>query len=357
MKPLQRLISRFDREDMLQHLRNFPQHLREAYDNAKASPLNVKAKTVENILILGMGGSAIGGEMVQALALRYGTRPFFLLRDYTLPAWVTAKTLVVAVSYSGNTEETLSAATAATLKGAPVVGISSGGKLSELIKEVGGDVFKVPPSLPPRAAFGYLFTTQLVLFQRLGLLDLPLDQWLPATHRLAKHLVQTYGPAKLGGRAYNMARDLQDKLVVIYAGAQLLAPVAARWKGQLCENAKHLAYHSLYPEMNHNEIVGWEQNPDLLKRIAIIHLQDEEDHERVLARMDKTSQMIAPLAGSLHFCHSEGQNPLARMISLVQLGDWVSYYLALLHEVDPTPVEPITKLKAYLATLKGAEEK
>lgn len=348
---LQHLVSTLDAQNMLAHLTQFPQQLQTAFDLAQAHKYKVKVDNIRQVVVLGMGGSAIGGEMSVGLSHDYGKVPFFIFRNYRIPAWVGEHTLVVAVSYSGNTEETLSALAGAATKNAPFMAITSGGKLAEEAERAGADVIKVPGGLPPRAAFGYLFMAQITAFWKLGLMNLAMDAWIHTIVQEAEFNIHPLLPESVGGRAFELARALEKSLPIIYTGPGILAPVGIRWKGQISENAKMLAYHNVYPEMNHNEIVGWRQMPELLSQMVVIHLQDEDDDERVTLRMDKTGRMISRLSGGIFYLQSHGSNVVSRILSLVQLGDFISYYLALLNREDPTPVVAIDELKAYLAAV------
>lgn len=348
---LQHLVSTLDTQNMMAHLTQFPQQLQTAFDLAESHHYKVKVDKIRQVVILGMGGSAIGGEMSVGLSHDYGKVPFFIFRNYRVPVWVDEHTLVVAVSYSGNTEETLSALNQAMQSKVPFLAITSGGKLAEAAEKAGADVIQVPGGLPPRAAFGYLFMAQLTAYWKLGLMSLPMDEWIGAIVEEAEFNLHPLLPVNVGGRAFELARALENNLPLIYTGPGILAPVGIRWKGQISENAKMLAYHNVYPEMNHNEIVGWRQMPELLSQIVVIHLQDEDDDERVTLRMDKTGRMISRLSGGIYYLQSHGSNVISRILSLVQLGDFISYYLALLNREDPTPVVAIDELKAYLAAV------
>ena len=346
---LQHLVTALDRQNMLKHLKNFPEHLQTAYDLVSKYTFKVEPGAIQQVVILGMGGSAIGGEMSVGLSYEFGKVPFFIFRNYHIPGWVNEHTLVLVVSYSGNTEETLSALDQAIIKKASFIAISSGGQLAAIAGQAGADLIRVPPGLPPRAAFGYLFMAQLATYYKVGLLDITLDRWIGDIMQELRKNIQPLLPEEAGGKAFELARALEGKLPLIYTGPGILAPVGIRWKGQISENAKMLAYHNVYPEMNHNEIVGWRQIPELLKQIVVIHLQDESDDERVAIRMSKTGRMISHLSGGIFYVNSTGSNVISRILSLVQLGDFMSYYLALLNQEDPTPVVAIDELKAFLA--------
>ena len=353
MDHLHYLINSLDKEKMLEAIESFPRQIKEAYDIARVVTLKLEGKNIQQVVILGMGGSAIGGEVTVGLSQKFSKIPMFINRDYDVPRWVNASTLVVAVSYSGGTEETLSALDVAIKQGAQLLIVSSGGQISDIAKKQKADLITIPDGLQPRAAFGFLFLAQITALWKLGLIDIPLDIWMEDAVKEATFRTHQYSPDEIGGHAYSIARDLHEKIVAVFSGPGFLAPIAARWKGQICENAKTLAYHYQYPEMNHNEIVGWKQNPELLKNIAVVHLVGEdEDHYRVIARMDKTGQMLAHYAGGVYFFHTQGENLLSKIFSLVQLGDYVSYYLALLNNENPTPVEAIGVLKAHLATIR-----
>lgn len=325
----------------------FPDHLREGWrrgEAAEAFGLDVRA--LDGIVVCGMGGSAIGGDLMRTLAEASAPVPVHVVRGYALPGWVGEKTLVVASSYSGGTEETLSAFAEARARGAVRVVIASGGDLMAQAEREGLPRVTIPGGLQPRAALGYSFGVLLRLGRALGLFAL-LDADFEAAAWEAAERARRYAE---GGAARDLADQLHGRLPVVYSGTALLEAVNLRWRTQLHENAKLLAYGNLFPELNHNEIVGFEATPEaVLARLAVVALRDREEHPQVQRRFEITRGIVAPRVALWHEAETEGETRLGRLLSLVQLGDWVSYWLAMAQGVDPTPVESIQQLKATLA--------
>ncbi len=342
-------LSTADPGGMLGRVEGFEDQCREAIEIGRNAPLPPKS-TFRNIVMAGMGGSAIGGDLLRTCFGGDFRQPWTVSRDYDLPGWVGKETLLLAASYSGNTEETLQAFEAGLSRGATVVCLTSGGELEKRARERDLPVVRIPGGLPPRAALGYSFFPLAVVLGRLGLAsvaDAALTEALGAIGRCREESGNSRPEAD--NRAKTLARSLRGYLPLIYSGNGLLSSVALRWKGQLNENAKQLAYTNVFPEVNHNEIEGWEAIGEPGRRIHLILLRDTEDSPRIRLRMDVTAEIIGDRAGRITELWSTGEGRMARMFSLVCLGDFVSVYLALLSGVDPTPVENITRLKKVLA--------
>jgi len=303
-----------------------------------------------NMVISGLGGSAIGGDIIRSYALSRLGIPVVVNRDYSIPAFVNENTLFVAASYSGNTEETLSSYRQARARGASILCISSGGELSSLAAQDGYGLVKIPGGLMPRAATGYLFGALILALESLGLL-VGVRAELEETVSLLKAMREELKPAV--GASQNPARriaaSLKDTVPVIWGSAGLSETVALRWKTQINENAKCPAYYNIFPELNHNELVGFEAPAALLAQTAIVILQDEQDHERVKKRIEITRSIIANQVKEIITVQSRGSSYLARFFSLVYIGDYVSAYLAEEYGINPTPVAVIDYLKAELA--------
>jgi len=304
---------------------------------------------VTHIVVSGMGGSAAGGDVVRAAVSAVLRVPLLVCRDYRLPGFLDSSTLVFASSYSGNTEETLSAYEQARAAGAAIICLTSGGRLASLAAEHRQPLLRLPAGLPPRAALGY---STVLLLSALTAMNLVPDMTGPLreTAELLARLAARYRPetAEADNPAKRIARALSGRLVAVYASSANLEPAAVRWRGQIEENAKNLAFHHLVPEMNHNELVGWELPPQLLANIAVVFLQDPGDHPQVQRRFGLMAEMLARKAGVLQQVWSEGESLLARIFSVICLGDFVSLYLAFLNSVDPTPVTVIEALKDRL---------
>jgi glucose/mannose-6-phosphate isomerase len=306
---------------------------------------------VDSVVLTGLGGSAIGGDVVRIAIGDHLRVPFTVNRDYRLPHFVSGSTLVFACSYSGNTEETLNAYAEARRLGAQVICIASGGRLAARARTDGYPLIELPAGMQPRAALGFSSILLLGALRALGIVPDPAEA-LAETGSLLSDLAARYGldVPESRNRAKSIARTLAGKVVAIYGSNGLLEPAAVRWRGQLEENAKNLSFHHLLPEMNHNELVGWRIPADALSRIAVVFLRDAGEHPQVRRRFEATVEAIRPMAAEVHEVWSEGRSLLARLFSVIYLGDYVSLYAAWLNGVDPTPVEAIEALKRKLAS-------
>lgn len=340
-------ISRIDSQNMWKLVVDFPKHWAQIMEMTKDKKLTVDGKKIKNILFGGMGGSAIGADLMRAYSLKTSPYPVQVNRHYDIPNWVDENTLFIACSFSGNTEETLSALSQAMKKGAQCIGVTSGGKLLLTAEKEEFDYIKIPGGMPPRAALAYSFVPLFRIFQHLGFIDEG-EEALIETRELLQKSVEDLSDFS-SNEALTIAQELQESLPLIYSDALMMEPVNLRWRGQIEENAKMLAYGNLIPEMNHNEIVGWEQIAHLTGRLSVIMLKDKDDNERVRRRMEIVKELVIDQALSVIEIETYGRSRLARMFSLIQLGDWVSIYLALLNEVDPTPIAKIDLLKSKLA--------
>lgn len=307
-------------------------------------------KPFANLVISGLGGSAIGGDVIRTWAAERGTIPVIVNRDYDIPAFVNEKTLFAAVSYSGNTEETLSAYQQARAAGASIICLTSGGKLAEMARQDGYAVIRVPGDLVPRAATGYLFTPLALFLEQIGLLKgvrSDVEETVTVLRQQRDDLnPQVDAPQN---QARQIASRLRGSLPIIWGSSGLSEAAALRWKAQINENAKSPAYYNLFPELNHNEIVGFQEPADLLARLVVIILRHPGDSERIQKRMQITSSVIRDKVQDIIEVNSRGESYLARFYSLVYLGDYASVYLALEYGLNPTPVEVIDYLKAELA--------
>lgn len=322
---------------MEEMIRAFPGQLRFALE--PVSGLAPLRKPVNHIAVIGMGGSAFGAEVVKNLIASSCPVPFTIFRDYQLPAWVGPETLIIASSYSGDTEETLIALQSVLSRQPMVLCITSGGKLTELAQSEGFGLLPVPGGLPPRKAAGYSIARQLQALQHYGLCA---D--LRSEVQEAISLLEAFSDHDL---VNDIAAQIHGRLPIVYASAQA-GSVALRWRQEIEENAKHLASHAEVPEMNHNELVGWQFPVPVLSNCTAIFLETSHDHERVAVRMKLNREMVQPHAGAVVNVNAKGHSFAAQLLWLLHLGDWVSLRLATLNEVDPLPVEAITYLKEEL---------
>ena len=338
-----------DPQGMLQRIAELPMQLRDAWQQVQTFDPPPAFRNVRAVVVSGMGGSAIGGSLVAALAEPECRVPIIVNRDYHLPAFVDQHTLVIASSYSGNTEETLAATEEALRYGARLVAVTTGGRLAELAREHGFPLITFDYKAQPRAAVGYSFALLLGVLVRSGLLRDKRKE-LEETVDVLERLQRLIGPAVPSTRnpAKQLAQQLVGRVPTVY-GAGILAPVAQRWKGQFNENAKTWAAFDQMPELNHNSVVGYEF-PDHLRETAfVVLLRSSFDHERVQVRYEITAELLGQAGIGHKMVHAWGESPMAQMWSALHVGDYVSYYLAALNGIDPTPVERIDYLKRQLA--------
>lgn len=342
-------IHRIDPKGMYQCVLDFPNQVEEAFKIGRKAVIPIKARGMTSIILTGLGGSAIGGDLLRAYLANECAVPIVVNRHYTLPDFVGTKTFVIVSSYSGNTEETISAQKDAAKRKAKVLCISTGGVVTEFALKHKQPCIRIPGGLQPRAALGYSFFPLLVVLAKSGFVKSK-DRDIRETIELLKTKAREYGnPDSNGNPALKLASKLRGKLPVIYSSSEHLDAVNVRWRGQISENAKQLAYGNVLPEMNHNELVGWNVLKDLMKNTHVIFLRDKGDHARVSMREEITRNIVAQYTSGITEVWSEGTSLLARMFSLIQFGDWVSYYLAILNNQDPTPVNVIDFLKDELA--------
>jgi glucose/mannose-6-phosphate isomerase len=339
----------FDQSGMLGHLHRFPEQCRRAWERVMKLELPPEYARISNVVIVGMGGSAIGGDIVRRLALSESKVPVQLHRDYGLPAFVDANTLVIASSYSGNTEETLSAFTEALGNQSSKLVITSGGRLEHLAESKGIPAFLIDYQAPPRAAFPHSLIPLVGIFQKLGLLkdkSADFNEALDILNQLSGDFVETKSLAS--NPAKQLAAKLWGRIAVIY-GAEILSEVAQRWKGEFNENSKAWAFFENLPELNHNAVVGYEFPPEAKERIFVLMLRSSLLRPRNLLRYEVTAKLLARAGITYEFAEVIGKSALSQVLSSVFLGDYASFYLSMLNEVDPTSTDAIDFVKQYLA--------
>lgn len=345
-----------DPADMYSAIRDFPQQIRTGVELGRGGP-TLTIDGIRRVLVLGMGGSAIGGDLFRSYISSFDDRngvEVVVSRGYRPPP-VDASTLVVVSSYSGNTEETIEAYGRVRERAGAVLAVTTGGRIGTLAAQNGHPTITPPAGLQPRAALAYgFFPLAYTLAVKAELFGAGIrretEKGTSETLDLLTGLGAEYasGPVE-GNAAYELARTIRGHIPVIYSAAELLDSVNLRWRGQIQENAKHLAFGNVLPEMNHNEINGWLNPPELARRMAPIFLHDGGDHERVTRRLEITRRIVAEHSGPTTAITSRGDSALARMFSLVHLADWTSYYLAVIEGNDPMPVPVIEDLKVELA--------
>ncbi len=341
---------RLDPHGLYGRIWSLPEQIEEAWSAAMALPLPDAYRDVERVVVLGMGGSAIGGSLLQALAVSTGAAlPYSVVRGYTLPAYVDGRTLVLASSNSGNTEETVAALGAAIDAGARGVAIATGGRVGELAERHHLPWLRFAWDGEPRSALGWSTASLIAICGRLGLLDdqsdaiaAALDELRSLRPTLGRDVLESANPAKA------LARRLAGKLPV-FIGAEALAPVAYRWCTQVNENGKSWAVAEELPEMNHNAPLGFERPAELVPLLHVVILRHDGMHPRIRLRVDATVEQLTAAGVAVEVVDIPGPSVLAQMLHGVALGDFASYYLGLLHGVDPSPVAALDWLKSYMA--------
>ncbi|MBA7497275.1 hypothetical protein ES704_00003 [subsurface metagenome] len=358
-------FSKLDKANMIELLEEFPQKMRDAlrlgeefsipnnFSPASVSnsvPVPASAQNFQNIVVLGMGGSAIGGDLLSDYLTDELSIPIVVIRGYNIPKFVDENSLVFAVSYSGNTEETLSALKRCLEAKARIIALTSGGKLAVLARENNFPVIKVPAGIQPRAAISYLFFPILKALERLGLTK-ERNEEIEETHNILQELSREYGAKSPlnNNLAKKVALGLYQHLPLVYGSERLLEAVAMRWKTQINENSKWPCFWNVFPELDHNEIVGYEIENKINRQVKIIYFQDKEGLLRVEKRREITRKIIEDKVAEFIICPTRGKGKMSRMFSLIFLGDLASYYLAILNQVDPSPVACIEDLKKELA--------
>nr|PZN04549.1 MAG: bifunctional phosphoglucose/phosphomannose isomerase [Bacillota bacterium] len=339
-------IRQLDQKGMFDLIYRLPEQCEEAVEIAEKSVKGLKFYNIVNVVICGLGGSAIGGDLAKMVAGDSCHLPVFVNRDYHLPPFVDDRTLVVASSYSGNTEETLAAYDEARAKKAKMVAITTGGELKNKALSDEVPVITIPAGLPPRAAIGYSLMPLLVLLEELGIVQGCKKQIAGAVELMKKereNLAPEVAEEKNAAKA--LARKLYGKIPVIYGSQGVTDALAVRWKGQMNENSKHPAFFNVFPELNHNEIMGFEGDPELLKLMEIVILRSPEENERVKKRIEITSSLIKDVVSGVTEVWPLGETRLERIMYHVLFGDYVSAYLAVLNEKDPTEIDFINTLK------------
>ena len=348
-------VRSFDPDNMYNRIFDLPEQMEKALKLAEVWKVKPEDfPDAKNIVVIGMGGSAIAGDLVRSFLFDKLLVPFEICRNYELPEYVDDETLVIVSSYSGNTEETLAATDDALRRKAMIAAITTGGILEDVATLNDIPFIKIPPGLQPRAAIGFSFVPLLVFLEKIGLVKDVVGE-IAGTYKKLEKFREKYieDNPSLSNPAKRLAVKINERIPIIYSGPRLTDAVAIRWKGQICENAKNLAFANQFPEMNHNELVGWS---DIAKqhaeKLLVILLRDADDHPRIRRRMNIVKDIIDKLEIEVIDLHSMGETRLERIFSLIQMGDFISYYLAILNQVDPTPVEAIESLKARLAELK-----
>ncbi len=339
-------IRRVDSQNMLDIVLRFPEHIEDAVNLAEIFSLTPFRP--DNIIVAGMGGSAIGGEILSDFLFESLKIPIIVNKRGELPAFADKKTLLFVVSYSGNTEETLNQFSKGLKTGCRIIAITSGGKVEEICKSTKTPMIKIPPNFQPRVAIAYLFFPMLIVLKKLELYN-PKGEITDAIEAV-KSLRDKIKPdvKSENNVAKALAQKLYKKIPVIYSGVNYKA-IANRWHTQFNENAKILAWCGFLPEIDHNEIVGW-CDCYCQDQYMVLHLRDPLESKELQKRTDVTIRDIFEVSAcGSHQIVAEGETKLGRMMYLLHLGDVTSIYLAILRGTDPTPVQAIDRLKRALS--------
>lgn len=349
---LEELRARLDSRGMIDLVRSFPSHMSDAWERGRQFAESLNEQAVGKIVVCGMGGSAIGGDMVRSFLGDRLAVPLHVNRGYAVPSSLVRDAFFVFSSYSGNTGETLAAYDAVRGSGVPSVAITSGGELDKRCAEDGVPICRIPNGMPPRAAIAYSFFPLLQILSALGLTAVENDEFGEA-HDALTRLCRDLGSDSAENRAAELASQLEGKLPFVYSCGQLLGAVATRWCCQINENGKSLAHFATFTELNHNEIVGWEALEGIRERVVVISLEDEDDHPTARKQADIALDIVRPLSGEVIRVRSVPGGAMTRILSAMILGDFTSVYLAYLNGVDPTPVSNIDFLKTRLQEKSG----
>ncbi|MFT3884515.1 MAG: bifunctional phosphoglucose/phosphomannose isomerase [Flavobacteriales bacterium] len=321
----------------------FPQQLKEALAIGRSATLSAPGGPYTNVVVTGLGGSGIGGRIAAQIVAPQATCPIEVYSNYYLPAYVGKGSLVIACSYSGNTEETIAAMEQALSKGARVVAITSGGTMLDMAKAKGLDHIVIPGGNPPRTMLAYSLTQQFFVLRHFGIIGDGFEQEIAAAaDRLAAD------KAKIQAKAQELTGQLFGKRLIIYSEAATEA-VSIRFRQQVNENSKELCWHHAIPEMNHNELVGWAGGD---KSLAVLLFRHKSDHERSQIRMEINKGVFGKYTPNVFELWSEGDNTIGRQLYLINVGDWISYYWAEKKGVDPSEIAVINMLKGKLAEVK-----
>ena len=327
---------------MNDYINDFSNHLREAIEIANNTTLSPYTKEIRNILICGLGGSGIGGTIVSDIISSKVNIPIAATKDYSIPNFVNEHTLVIANSYSGNTEETLYALEKCQARGAEIAVITSGGKLKTIAEENKYNNIIIPGNQPPRAMFGYAFTELFFMLNHYGIID---DSFKSDFDK-AITLIDTE-KADIQKQAMNLAKKMYKQTPVIYV-AKGFEGVAVRFRQQLNENSKMLGWHNVVPEMNHNELLGWRTN---VNDLAVVYFRNKCDYDRNQIRMDINKKVISKFTSNITEIWSKGDSLIENSLYHISVGDWTSWYLSEMNNVDAIEIDVIDFLKRELAKI------
>jgi glucose/mannose-6-phosphate isomerase len=341
---IKELVEKYDKENQFDVISN--SHLQ--IINTWETPFetgNIDVSRIRNIVVSGLGGSAIGGDLIADFTNGELSIPYSVNRNYGLPEFVDENSLVIASSYSGNTEETLSAAEEAVKRGSQIVAVTTGGKLEEFVKENNIPIFVMKGGLQPRYA---LYSNFFALLKVLQILELVGNQneIVASITKLIERKGNEYSFEN--SSPYNLAEEIAGSIPIIYGVSGVTSTLAVRLKGEFNENSKLHAFYNFLPEMNHNEIIGWETFDEAQLRAKAIFFKDKSYHPQIQKRVEISKGLIQKAGAEIIELESNEKELKVRLFDLVYLGDWISYYLALIRKQDPTEIDNIIFLKENL---------
>ncbi len=323
-------------------IEDFTKHLAHSIEICKKTTLKSNQKEIQSVLICGLGGSGIGGTVVSQIVANNAKAPILVNKDYKIPGFVNATTLVIFSSYSGNTEETLEMLTHAEAQGAEIACVTSGGKLEEIAKSKSYNLITIPSGHPPRAAFGLSLPPLFSLLHHYGIINKTyFDDFAKSITNINAVEQNIITEAK------KVTEKLYKKIPVIYSDAWFEG-VSIRFRQQINENSKMLCWHHVIPEMNHNELVGWTTKNE---NLAVLIFRNEDDYFRTQKRMEINKTVFSKYTSTILEVYSKGTSRLEQSLYLIHLGDWISYFLAEKNGVDVTEVNVITSLKNELSKI------
>ncbi len=342
---IENLISKYDSDNMFEAIKGFPAQFNFLLDTVEEWNSERNYDEVDRILILGMGGSAIGGEIISDMLSDSINISIDVNRGYSLPNWVNQRTLVIAYSYSGNTEETISSFNQCHKESHRVV-ISSGGQLLDFAKENNLDYIVLPSGEQPRAAIGYSISAYAALFYKLSLIDKSIIKEFDYAIKELKLFSNNF--LSNNNSAIEVAKKIYNKIPIIYSEIDSTSSIGVRFANQLQENSKMLSYSSILPELNHNEIEGWNNNREVINNLFVLWLSGFNENPQNIKRRNITFELISSITKNQEKIEIDSNNKIGYMLKLIHFTDWISYYGAMFNQINPTPVKKISNLKNKL---------
>ncbi len=338
-----------DSDGMFDLAEGFPEQVERAFRDCASVTGLPRREDIESVVVVGMGGSGIAGDVLHAVASPLLPVPVTVVKGYECPHFVDETTLVFAVSCSGNTEETIEAASDAALAGAKMIVVTSGGELARLADAWKAPLVSVPEVVWPRAALGSMAVPLIGVLWRMGFLP-GADMWLERAVEQLRYRRDRFVSAGAASEPAELARRIGSSIPVIHGGGPVGAVAAQRWKAQVNENAKRLAYWSSQPELCHNEICGWsDSSKEVGALMSLVMLRHDSEHPQIARRFDITADIIRQYVASVHEVRAQGEGDLAQLFDLTYFGDYVSLWLAADAGIDPGPIDVLTWLKHQLS--------